>query len=58
MFKNSRLIDANRIGGAMYINKDMALGIDNTWVMWKKDPDGNPFEIMEYTADSYQVIGR
>ena len=45
-------------GGAMYIDKDMALGIDNTWVMWMKDPDGNPFEIMEYTADSYQVVGR
>lgn len=38
--------------------RDISLGIDNTWVMWMKDPDGNPFEIMEYTDKSYQVIGR
>ena len=34
------------------------MGLDHTWVMWMKDLDGNAFEIMEYTADSYQVIGR
>lgn len=45
-------------GGALYIDRDIEMGMDNTWVMWMKDPDGNPFEIMEYTADSYQVIGR
>ena len=45
-------------GGAPYIDRDISLGIDNTWVMWMKDPDGNPFEIMEYTDKSYQVIGR
>lgn len=45
-------------GGAPYIDKEIAMGMDNTWVMWMKDPDGNPFEIMEYTPDSYQVKGR
>lgn len=45
-------------GGAPYIDRDIEMGMDHTWVMWMKDPDGNPFEIMEYTKDSYQVIGR
>ena len=45
-------------GGAPYIDRDIEMGLDHTWVMWMKDPDGNPFEIMEYTAASYQAIGR
>lgn len=45
-------------GGAPYIDRDIEMGLDNTLVMWMKDPDGNPFEIMEYTDKSYQVIGR
>ena len=45
-------------GGAPYIDRDIEMGMDNTWVMWMKDSDGNPFEIMEYTDRSYQVIGR
>lgn len=45
-------------GGAQYIDKDIEMGMDNTWVMWMKDPDGNPFEIMEYTETSYQTAGR
>ncbi|MBR3154748.1 MAG: Gfo/Idh/MocA family oxidoreductase [Lachnospiraceae bacterium] len=45
-------------GGAPYIDRDIAMGMDNTWVMWMHDPDGNPFEVMEYTDRSYQVVGR
>lgn len=45
-------------GGAPYIDRDIEMGLDHTWVMWMKDPDGNPFEIMEYTPESFQVIGR
>ncbi len=47
-----------RNGGAPYIDKDIEMGLDKTWVMWMHDPDGNPFEVMEYTPASYQVIGR
>ena len=47
-----------RRGGAPYIDRDIEIGLDNTWVMWMHDPDGNPFEIMEYTPASFQVIGR
>ncbi len=47
-----------RRGGAPYIDRDIEMGLDNTWVMWMHDPDGNPFEIMEYTPTSFQVIGR
>ena len=47
-----------RRGGAPYIDRDIEMGLDNTWVMWMHDPDGNPFEIMEYTPASFQVIGR
>lgn len=33
------------------------LGPDNTWQLWITDPDGNRFELMEYTKESYQVVG-
>lgn len=29
-------------------------GLDNSYQCWIKDPDGNPIELMEYTADSLQ----
>ena len=45
-------------GGAKYIDKEIEMGLENTWVFWMHDPDGNRFEIMEYTPTSYQVIGR
>ncbi|MBQ6035889.1 MAG: Gfo/Idh/MocA family oxidoreductase [Lachnospiraceae bacterium] len=45
-------------GGAPYIEKEIEMGLENTWVFWMHDPDGNRFEIMEYTPESYQVVGR
>ena len=45
-------------GGAAYIDREIEMGMDHTRVMWMHDPDGNPFEIMEYTEQSYQVVGR
>ena len=45
-------------GGAPYIDSEIELGLENTWAFWMHDPDGNKFEIMEYTKDSYQVVGR
>lgn len=32
-------------------------GPSETWQMWLSDPDGNKFEIMQYTDKSFQVIG-
>ena len=45
-------------GGAPYIDTEIQMGVDNTWQMWLHDPDGNPFEVMEYTPQSYQITGR
>ena len=33
------------------------LGRDSTYQIWLKDPDGNEFEIHQYTANSSQIIG-
>lgn len=33
------------------------LGCDHTWQVWLKDPDGNAFEVHEYTAKSSQRTG-
>lgn len=33
------------------------LGPDRTWQFWIHDPDGNQFEFMQYTPESYQVVG-
>ena len=33
------------------------LGCDSTYQIWLKDPDGNEFEIHQYTANSSQLIG-
>ena len=45
-------------GGRKYLDTDIKLGLDNTWQMWMHDPDGNLFEVMEYTSESYQVAGQ
>ncbi len=44
-------------GGASYIETEIERGLENTYTMWMHDPDGNRFEIMEYTPESYQVVG-
>jgi len=36
---------------------DKKLGCDNTWQIWLKDPDGNPFEVHQYTGKSMQFTG-
>ncbi len=45
-------------GGAAYLDTEISMGVDNTWQMWMHDPDGNPFEVMQYTPQSYQITGR
>ncbi len=36
---------------------DKKLGCDNTWQIWLKDPDGNAFEVHQYTPKSMQFTG-
>lgn len=33
------------------------LGCDHTWQIWLKDPDGNAFEVHQYTPKSMQFTG-
>lgn len=39
------------------IDTDIAKGPSETYQMWLHDPDGNRFEVMQYTENSYQVVG-
>ncbi len=34
------------------------MGVDNSWQIWLEDPDGNRFEVQEYTAESSQFSGK
>ena len=45
-------------GGEEYLDTDISLGMDFTCQMWMHDPDGNKFEIMQYTDKSYQLVGK
>ncbi|MCL2260087.1 MAG: VOC family protein [Fibromonadales bacterium] len=36
---------------------DKKLGCDHTWQIWLTDPDGNTFEVHQYTAESLQKLG-
>ena len=38
------------------IKKSATLGSDGSWQCWVDDPDGNPIELMQYTAESLQCI--
>ena len=33
------------------------MGVDNTWQCWLEDPDGNRFEVHQYTETSTQRLG-
>ena len=41
-----------------HVDEEPSLGIDNTWQMWSHDPDGNKIEFMQYTPQSFQLVGR
>lgn len=36
---------------------DKSLGCDETWQAWMEDPDGNKFEVHQYTPRSFQHQG-
>lgn len=40
------------------IDTDISFGPDYTYQMWIHDPDGNKFEIMQYTERSFQMVGK
>ena len=33
------------------------LGADGSWQFWTNDPDGNPIEFHQFTAESRQIVG-
>lgn len=45
------------IANGVEIDSDISKGPSETYQMWIHDPDGNKFEIMQYTDKSLQVIG-
>ena len=50
-----RLMGDLRTRGIAFTEKK--LGCDNTWQIWLEDPDGNAFEVHQYTPKSMQFIG-
>ena len=40
------------------IDTPAKMGLDNTYQMWSRDPDGNKIEFMQYTPQSWQLVGR
>jgi catechol 2,3-dioxygenase-like lactoylglutathione lyase family enzyme len=49
------LMAALRSRGVEFSEKK--LGCDDTWQIWLKDPDGNAFEVHQYTPKSMQFQG-
>ena len=45
-------------GGEEFLDTDISVGLDLALQMWMHNPDGNKFEITEYTMDSMQITGR
>ena len=39
------------------LDTDISKGPSETYQMWLHDPDGNKFEVMQYTENSIQVKG-
>ena len=40
------------------IDSGPTYGVEGTWQMWTRDPDGNQIEWMQYTSESLQLTGR
>lgn len=45
------------IAAGIAIDDDISKGPSETYKFWFHDPDGNKCELMQYTKDSYQVVG-
>ena len=44
-------------GRGLAFDTQISRGPSGTYQMWAHDPDGNRFEIMQYTEESYQIMG-
>lgn len=44
-------------GNGVRIDMEPNIGNSRTWKMWIRDPEDNRIEIMQYTDESYQIIG-
>ncbi len=53
IFKTRQDLEAKGV----IFDTDISKGPSETYKMWVTDPDGNRFEIMQYTADSVQIKG-
>ncbi len=52
-----RAVLSNLEKNGVYPDTPLRKGVDGTWQCWLHDPEGNKFELMEYTADSLQITG-
>ena len=46
------------VAAGVKIDRGPNFGMDLTWQMWIRDPDGNRIEWMQYTNESMQLAGR
>ncbi len=53
IFETSRQLQERGVMPDTEISK----GPSNTYQQWFSDPDGNKFELMQFTDESYQVVG-
>ncbi len=44
-------------GRGLTFDTEISKGPSETYQMWAHDPDGNKFEIMQFTDKSYQLVG-
>ena len=45
------------LAAGVSLASDISKGPSETWQMWVSDPDGNKFEILQYTENSVQIKG-
>lgn len=45
------------LAAGVELDTDISKGPSETYQMWLHDPDGNRFEVMQYTERSIQVVG-
>lgn len=48
-------MESLRVAGVPFTEKK--IGCDHTWQIWLRDPDGNDFEVHQYTGRSLQKVG-
>lgn len=53
-----RQTKAELVSKGVHIDTDISFGPDMTYQMWIHDPDGNKIEIMQYTDESFQLVGK